>query len=186
MSTVLIVDDEPTVSELLSEGLAREGYSCRISSSGEEALHLMQQETFDAVISDLRMPGMGGLNAMRAIRAIAPKAKVIVVSQFTLYGDCRKGRRPSFSDAMESRSARPLFDTFVEKDWNWMITEVAKRIKATRDATFQKTNSKGITVNRTPAIAFLGGAAHNNEECYLASKLNRALGVVYLEHQARI
>ena len=89
------------------------------------------------------------------------------------------------------RLKKPLYrapgsDQFVEKDWNWMISEVAKRIKATRDATFQKTNSKGITVNRTPALAFLGGAAHNNEECYLASKLNRALGVVYLEHQARI
>jgi D-aminoacyl-tRNA deacylase len=32
-----------------------------------------------------------------------------------LYGDCRKGRRPSFSDAMDSQSARSLFDTFVEK-----------------------------------------------------------------------
>ncbi len=89
------------------------------------------------------------------------------------------------------RLKKPLYrapgsDHFVEKDWNWMITEVAKRIKATRDATFQKTNAKGITVNRTPGLAFLGGAAHNNEECYLVSKLNRALGVVYLEHQARI
>jgi formate dehydrogenase major subunit len=89
------------------------------------------------------------------------------------------------------RLKKPLYrapgsERFVEKDWDWMITEVAKRVKTTRDATFQKTNSKGITVNRTPSIAFLGGAANNNEECYLASKLNRALGVVYIEHQARI
>jgi D-aminoacyl-tRNA deacylase len=40
---------------------------------------------------------------------------LLVVSQFTLYGDCRKGRRPSFSDAMESQSAKSLFETFVEK-----------------------------------------------------------------------
>ena len=40
---------------------------------------------------------------------------LLVVSQFTLYGDCRKGRRPSFSDAMESESARSLFEIFVEK-----------------------------------------------------------------------
>ena len=89
------------------------------------------------------------------------------------------------------RLRKPLYrapgsDTFVEKDWNWMITEVAKRVKTARDATFQKTNAKGVTVNRAPGIAFLGGAANNNEECYLASKLTRALGVVYLEHQARI
>ncbi|MFH1021065.1 MAG: hypothetical protein V1782_10730 [Pseudomonadota bacterium] len=89
------------------------------------------------------------------------------------------------------RLKKPLYraagsDKFVEKDWDWTITEVAKRIKSTRDATFQKTNAQGVTVNRTPGFAFMGGAANNNEECYLASKLNRALGVVYLEHQARV
>ncbi len=89
------------------------------------------------------------------------------------------------------RLRKPLYrapgsNEFIEKDWNWMIAEVAKRIKTTRDSTFQRTNAKGVTVNRTSGIAFLGGAANNNEECYLASKLNRALGVVYIEHQARI
>ncbi len=89
------------------------------------------------------------------------------------------------------RLKKPLYrapgsDKFEEKDWKWVITEVAKRVKTARDSTFQKKNDKGITVNRTPAIAFLGGAANNNEECYLATKLTRALGIVYLEHQARI
>jgi len=58
-------------------------------------------------------------------------------------------------------------------------------VKATRDASFQ-TEAGGTTVNRTEAIATLGGAALDNEECYLLSKLMRALGIVYLEHQARI
>jgi formate dehydrogenase major subunit len=89
------------------------------------------------------------------------------------------------------RLKKPLYrapgsDKFEEKDWEWTIAEVAKRIKATRDATFQKTNDKGVTVNRNTGIAFMGGAANNNEECYLATKLSRALGTVYLEHQARV
>jgi len=40
---------------------------------------------------------------------------LLLVSQFTLYGDCRKGRRPSFSDAMEADAAKSLFEQFVEK-----------------------------------------------------------------------
>ena len=40
---------------------------------------------------------------------------LLLISQFTLYGDCRKGRRPSFSDAMDADSARSLFEIFVEK-----------------------------------------------------------------------
>jgi formate dehydrogenase major subunit len=91
----------------------------------------------------------------------------------------------------ERRLRKPLYrapgsDQFEEKEWDWMITEVAKRIKDTRDATFEKTNADGVTVNRTQGIAFLGGAANNDEECYLAVKLARALGLVYIEHQARI
>lgn len=89
------------------------------------------------------------------------------------------------------RLKKPLYRApgateFVEKDWGWTITEVSKRIKATRDATFERKNGKGVTVNRTQGIAFLGGAANNDEECYLAVKLARALGLVNIEHQARI
>lgn len=92
------------------------------------------------------------------------------------------------------RLRKPLYrapgaSEWQEVEWDWAITEIAKRIKATRDATFERTaqvDGKTVTVNRTQAIAFLGGAANNSEECYLASKLCRALGIVYLEHQARI
>ena len=43
------------------------------------------------------------------------RGDLLVVSQFTLYGDCRKGRRPSFSDAMDAQPAKSLFELFVEK-----------------------------------------------------------------------
>ena len=63
---------------------------------------------------------------------------------------------------------------------------LAQRVKATRDASFKEKNEAGVTVNRTEALASIGGAALNNEECYLISKLARALGIVFLEHQARL
>ncbi len=79
----------------------------------------------------------------------------------------------------------PNSDKWVEKTWDWAVSEIAKRVKATRDTTF-KEKEGDVTVNRTEAIAWLGGAANNNEDCYLATKFSRALGVAYLEHQARI
>jgi formate dehydrogenase major subunit len=72
-----------------------------------------------------------------------------------------------------------------EKPWRWAVNEIAKRVKKTRDATFQAKEGN-LVVNRTPGIAGLGGAALDNEECYAYSKLARSLGIVYLEHQARI
>ena len=70
--------------------------------------------------------------------------------------------------------------------WEEAIPLGARRIKDTRDATFQTTDENGVTVNRTNGIAFIGGAANNDEDCYIAVKLARALGLVYIEHQARI
>jgi formate dehydrogenase major subunit len=64
--------------------------------------------------------------------------------------------------------------------------EIATRVKETRDRTFITTNKDGLVVNRTEAIASLGGAALDNEECYVVDKLMRALGIVYLEQQARL
>jgi len=72
-----------------------------------------------------------------------------------------------------------------EKTWDWALERIATRVKATRDSTFQ-TTTNGRVVNRTEAIACLGGSALDNEEAYLLVKLMRALGLVYVEHQARL
>jgi len=70
--------------------------------------------------------------------------------------------------------------------WDWAIDQIARRVKETRDATFETKNAKGQTVNRTTAIASVGSAAMDNEECWLYQALLRAMGLVYVEHQARI
>jgi len=72
-----------------------------------------------------------------------------------------------------------------EKSWDWAFERIAARVKETRDKTF-KTTVDGRVMNRTEAIACLGGSALDNEEAYPLAKLMRALGLVYLEHQARL
>ncbi len=79
----------------------------------------------------------------------------------------------------------PGSGSWEEKSWSWALPRIAQNIKKTRDQTFLKTE-KGQTVNRTEGIACLGGAALDNEECYLLSKFMRGVGITYLEHQARI
>lgn len=69
---VLVVDDEPAVWELLGEKLGRSGFEWRGCSSGEEALGWLRRESFDAIISDLKMPGLTGLNLLKKIRGGHP------------------------------------------------------------------------------------------------------------------
>jgi formate dehydrogenase major subunit len=74
----------------------------------------------------------------------------------------------------------PYSTEWEEKTWDWMIDTIATRAKATRDASFV------TSAGRTDGLASFGGGELDNEECYLLAKMNRALGVVYLEHCARI
>jgi len=80
---------------------------------------------------------------------------------------------------------KPQGTAWEEKTWDWALERIAARVKETRDKTF-KTSIDGRVVNRTEAIACLGGSALDNEEAYLLVKLMRALGLVYVEHQARL
>ncbi len=103
---------------------------------------------------------------------------------------CSKGTTIRQVFTSEKRVLKPRYrapgsDKWEEKDWEWMLDTISKRIKDTRDKSFVETEN-GVTVNKTEKIASLGGAALDNEETYLVSKLMRGLGVTYLEHQARI
>ena len=80
----------------------------------------------------------------------------------------------------------PYSDTFEVKDWEWCKKRIAKNIKKSRDESFEVTNAAGKVVNRTMGIASLGSAALDNEECYAMHTFIRSLGLVYVEHQARI
>lgn len=69
--------------------------------------------------------------------------------------------------------------------WDEALTRIAANVKKTRDATFVERDG-GALVDRTEGIAHMGSSAIKNEEAYLLAKLMRGLGVVYLEHQARL
>ena len=84
------------------------------------------------------------------------------------------------------RYRAPGSDAWREIGWDEMFDKLAQRIKESRDATFVTVDAKGNTVNRCEGIAFAGGAAFSSEEGYFAAKLMRALGVIYIEQQARV
>ena len=84
------------------------------------------------------------------------------------------------------RYRAPYSDKWKEVSWEWALDKIAVNIKKSRDASFMEKNAQGQVVNRTNGIASVGSAAMDNEECWLYSKMLRALGLIYIEHQARI
>ena len=76
--------------------------------------------------------------------------------------------------------------TWKDVSWEWAMAKISENIKKSRDKSFMEKNAEGKTVNRTNGIASVGSAAMDNEECWLFQKFLRSLGLVYIEHQARI
>jgi formate dehydrogenase major subunit len=104
---------------------------------------------------------------------------------------CAKGAALYQLVTSEDRITTPLYraaysDKWKVISWDVALTEIAKRVKSSRDASFTAKNAQGQVVNRTDGIAHVGSAALDNEECWALQAMMRALGLVYIEHQARI
>jgi two-component system KDP operon response regulator KdpE len=78
--TILIVDDEPTFRRTLHRSLAASGHSVEEASSGGDAVDILSRSSFDFVLLDLNMPGMGGITTCSMIRSIAPRIGIVVLS----------------------------------------------------------------------------------------------------------
>ncbi|SMP74151.1 formate dehydrogenase alpha subunit [Desulfonatronum zhilinae] len=104
---------------------------------------------------------------------------------------CAKGASVYQLAENENRVTKVLYrapygDKWEEKTWDWAIDRIARKVKEARDQTFVTTNAQGQVVNRTDGIAHVGSAALDTEECWYLSSLMRSLGLVYIEHQARL
>jgi DNA-binding NtrC family response regulator len=79
---ILIVDDEEQMRDLLLKVLDKNGYQVSAAGDGEQALALLEKEPVDLVVTDVRLPGIGGLEALKAIKELNPDIVVIIMTAF--------------------------------------------------------------------------------------------------------
>ncbi len=80
---ILIVDDEEVLRDVLEAVLRREGFDVVLAASGEEALSVLDTEEVDCVILDVMLPGISGIDTLRAIRIANPELPVVVITAFS-------------------------------------------------------------------------------------------------------
>ncbi len=130
---VLLVDDEANFLEVLSERMTTRGMKVSTSTTAEEALQALEKESFDAVVLDLRMPGMDGLQALKIMKDRYPDLQVIML---TGYGTVESGIEAMKHGALD----------FVEKPLDIKsLTEKIKEAKARRMVLVEKKNAQAIT-----------------------------------------
>jgi two-component system, NtrC family, response regulator AtoC len=82
MSTILIVEDEPRMRRLLEISLGEDGHSVNTAEDAETGLKYLRNETFDLVVTDLKLPGMNGLEFMHELRKFNPSVPVVVMTAY--------------------------------------------------------------------------------------------------------
>ena len=85
--SILIVDDEPRLADVLATAMDSFGFSAQTASNGQEALEVMKRETIDLVLSDLRMPGMDGRQLLHEVRRGWPDVPVVLITAFASVRD---------------------------------------------------------------------------------------------------
>lgn len=81
---ILVVDDEPSLLLTLAANLELEGFDVATAEGGPQALALVRQQPFDLVLSDVRMPGMNGVELFREIRKLCPNQPVILITAYAV------------------------------------------------------------------------------------------------------
>jgi two-component system response regulator AtoC len=143
MMRVLIVDDEDNLRKTLSQYLATEGWEMSQASNGLSAKKLLEEQTFDALALDLRMPGMDGLELLDWLMTEGPSVPVVMMSAFGDVGDA--------VNAMKAGASDYLVKPFDPEELVLRIKR-ASRAKNNRSEATLKSASESTPISRDPAM----------------------------------
>ena len=114
-ATLLVADDDPGLRESLERTLTREGYRVVLASDGRAALERVQAGGVDLIVTDLRMPGLTGLELLRAAKAIMPDVDVILLTAFGTVEEAVKAMKDGAYDFLTKPFRREQLVKLVDK-----------------------------------------------------------------------
>ena len=161
---VLVVDDDPAVRQSIDRILSSKGYAVITAENGEEALRKLNEEKYDLVYTDIRMPGMSGLEVAEQIKARRPWTPVVII---TGYG----------TDAAEARAKAAGVSSFVHKPLSPEMIEDAARDALAAPAAVAEAAALPITAGAPSAKPAALASALKNIALFLAAPF---IGLAYI------
>ncbi len=141
MASVLIVDDELSMRQFLTHLFQREGHSLRDAQNGRDAMAILRGHPIDIVISDIKMPDMGGIELLRAARELRPDLEFIMMTAFANVDAAREAfllgafdfiQKPFDNDLLKEIVARALQKISLVKEKQALQDENKALIKGQR------------------------------------------------------
>jgi len=134
---VLIVDDEQTIRSIVSRTLSKSGCECTEAPDGTEALRLANKHVFDVVLTDLKMPNMGGIALIEWLRRTHPSLPIIIMTGFADVQSARKALRMNVSDYLvkpfeslaevQNAVTRAIEESSARADTDVLVSEFQQR-----------------------------------------------------------
>ena len=121
---VLIVDDEVLMRNFLVEALKRKGLEAVAAENGDKALNLLQEQSFDLVITDMKMPGISGMDVLKYAKELSPHTLVIIVTAFgTIENAVEAMRSGAFHYLIKPFSLESLMATIEKANQHAVLVE---------------------------------------------------------------
>src|SRR5256712_815810 len=114
-ATLLVADDDPGLRESLERTLTREGYRVVLASDGRAALERVQAGGVDLIVTDLKMPGLTGLELLRAAKALMPDVDVILLTAFGTVEEAVKAMKDGAYDFLTKPFRREQLIKLIDK-----------------------------------------------------------------------
>ena len=141
MANLLVVDDELGMRQFLTHLLQREGHMVRVAGNGNEAMALLREERADVLLSDVRMPDMGGIDLLKAARELLPDIEVIMMTAFANVDTARDAfllgafdfvQKPFDNDLLKETVARALAKVSLVREREALLEENKALIQGQR------------------------------------------------------
>ena len=141
MANLLVVDDELGMRQFLTHLLQREGHVVRVAGNGNEAMALLREERADLLLSDVRMPDMGGIDLLKAARELLPDIEVIMMTAFANVDTARDAfllgafdfvQKPFDNDLLKETVARALAKVSLVREREALLEENKALIQGQR------------------------------------------------------
>lgn len=126
---VLLVDDEEDFTSALSRRLEARNLKVKTVNSGEDALHMVDEQAFDVIVLDLAMPGMDGLETLQRIKADHPDAEIIMLTGHASVKSSVEAMRIGAEDLLEKPVDLPVLMDKIEELHKKRVLVLKKRSK---------------------------------------------------------
>lgn len=131
---ILLVDDEPLIRRFLAEALSRKKYDVTLAENGKQAFALLKENTYDLVLTDMKMPDCTGLEVLQKVKEYSPQSAMIVMTAF--------GTIENAIEAMKLGAFQYILKPFTLETLEALIDKTAEHLSLVRENTFLREEVK--------------------------------------------